>query len=300
MARLIITPDDDGYSQSSPTFLVYDSETKQLVHTCSRLQELNAIEFFGQRRPTFRPYGITDDTQYMYVVSHNKLGKFDKNTYKLVEMLDVPLFINTHKLLRHRNNMYVTNTSNNTIGIYDMEKHTHSFFDVNTLSLTKDVVTPDHAESHDTAHVNSLSAVGNKIYFGLNHLNKRTSQFGCFNVDTYEAEIVAEAGLRTHGVQLLGDKLYALSSGTGEIVEVDLHTKDVALHKVVNSDKTYLRGLDVLDGTLTFCGSNTYSEDSTIYMNNCFAATFDTATKKANVLMQFNEAYIISDMKVLN
>lgn len=300
MARLIITPDDDGYAPSSPTFLVYDSETKQLVHTCSKLKELNAIEFFGQRRPTFRPYGITEDAQYLYVVSHNKLGKFDKHTYELVEMLDVPLFVNTHKLLRHKDSMYVTNTSNNTIGIYDMEKHTHRFFDVNTLSLTKDVVTPDHAESHDTAHVNSLSAVGNKVYFALNNLNKRSSQFGCFNVDTYEAELVAEAGSRTHGVQILDDKLYALSSGTGEIVEVDLHTKDVALYKVVNSAKTYLRGLDVLDGTLTFCGSNTYSEERTIYMNNCFVAQFNAETKKSKVLMNIDAAYIIADMKVLN
>jgi hypothetical protein len=59
-----------------------------------------------------------------------------------------------------------------------------------------------------------------------------------------------------------------------------------------------LRGLDVLDGSIIFGGSNTYSEERTIYMNNCFVATFDAA-KKASVLMQFDEAYIISDMKVI-
>jgi len=297
---LVITPDDDGYDINSPTFLVYDSTTKQLVHTCNRLEALNAVEFTGQKRPTFRPYGITSDTDCLYVVSHNKLGKFNKHTYQLTELLNIPLFVNTHKILRHRDSIYVTNTSNNTIGIHNLEKQTHCFFDVNTLTLTQDVVAPEHAESHDTAHVNSLCAVDDKVYFALNNLNKRASQFGYFNVDTYEAEILVEAGLRTHGVQVVAGKLYSLSSGTGEVVEIDLHTKDVALYKVVDSVKTYLRGLDVLDGAVVFCGSNTYSEERTIYMNNCFVAQFDAQTKKSKVLLNVDAAYIIADMKVLN
>ena len=296
MGRLVITPDDDSYNVNRPTFLVYDSVSKELVHTCNKLEELNAVEMTGQGRPTFRPYGIASDEDYLYVVSHNKLGKFNKETYEFLGLVDVPLFVNTHKIMRYRDSIYVTNTSNNTIGIHNLENRTHKFFDVRTFKLTNDVATPANAESHDTTHVNSLYADGNKIYFSLNNLNRRSSQLGYFNADTFESEIVAEAGLRTHGVQVLNNKLYSLSSGTGEIVEVDLDTKDVALYKVVNSAKTYLRGLDVLDGNLVFCGSNTYSEERTIYMNNCFVAQFDV---KAKVLMNINAAYIIADMKVL-
>lgn len=133
----------------------------------------------------------------------------------------------------------------------------------------------------------------------MHHLNRQHSQLGYFDVDTLKAEIVAEAGYCTHGVQVLNGKLYSLSTGTGEVIEVDLATKSVALYKVVDSNKTFLRGLDILDGEIIFGGSNTYSEDRTIYMNNCFVAQFDTTTKKSKVLINVKDAYIISDMKVL-
>jgi len=297
MDQIIITPDDDSYDVNSPTFLVY--ENGKLVHTCPKLPELNSDEVANQGRPTFRPFGITSDEDFLYVVSHNKLAQFDKVDYSFIELLDVPLFINTHEMVIHDRVMYVANTANDTIGIYDFKNKANKFFDVNTFEVVNDVATPDNVGSHDGAHINSLCIHDGKIYFSLHHLNKRSSQLGFFDIATYKAEIVAEAGYCTHGVQVLDGKLYSLSTGTGEVIEVDLGTKDVALYKVVDSTKTFLRGLDILDGAIIFGGSNTYSEERTIYMNNCFVAQFDTATKKSKVLINVKDAYIISDMKVL-
>jgi hypothetical protein len=296
MERLIVTPDDDGYNPNSPTFLVYDAKSKALLYTCPRLPELDSPELAGQGRPTFRPFGITSDEAHLYIASHDRLAKFDKNTYQFLGLVDVPLFINTHEIVMHNSKLYVANTSNDTIGIY-----TDSlclFFNVTDFTVSPHAPTPDNVGSHDGAHVNSLCYHEGKIYFCLHYLDRRDSQLGYFDVNTLEAHIVAEAGRCAHGVQVLNGKLYSLSTGTGEIIEVDLSTKDVTLYKVVDSSKTFLRGLDVLDGSIIFGGSNTYSEERTIYMNNCFVATFDAA-KKARVLMQFDEAYIISDMKVI-
>ena len=298
MARIVITPDDDSYDVNSPTFLVY--ENGKLVHTCEKLQELNSDEVANQGRPTFRPFGITSDDQYLYVASHNRLGRFDKSTYQFIDLIDVPLFINTHEMVIHNGIMYVANTSNDTIGIYDIENKSYRYFNVNTFEVMDDVATPDNVLSHDAAHVNSLCVSDNKIYFSLHNLNKRKSQLGYFDTETHKAEIVAEAGYCTHGVQVLNGKLYSMSTGTGEVIEVDLDTKDVGLYKVVDSAKTFLRGLDILDGSIIFGGSNTYSEERTIYMNNCFVAQFDAETKKSKVLVNVKDAYIISDMKVLS
>lgn len=300
MANLIITPDDDSYDVNSPTFLVYDTESKELVHTCPKLPELNSEEVANQGRPTFRPFGIASDEKFLYVASHNRLGVFDKKDYGFVSLIDVPLFINTHEMVMHDGVMYVANTSNDTIGIYDLKNQHNVFFNVNTFVCTGTAPTPDNVLSHDAAHINSLCYHEGKIYFCLHNLNKRTSQLGRLNISSLQAEIIAEAGYCAHGVQVLNGKLYSLSTGTGEVIEVDLDTKDVRLYKVVDSTKTFLRGLDILDGSIIFGGSNTYSEERTIYMNNCFVAQFDAATKKSTLLINVKDAYIISDMKVLS
>lgn len=298
MGRIVITPDDDSYDVNSPTFLVY--EDGKLVYTCPKLAELDSNEMAGQGRPTFRPFGIASDEDFLYVVSHNRLAQFDKIDYSFIELIDVPLFINTHEMVINDRVMYVANTSNDTIGIYDLKAETNKFFDVNTFQVIDVVATPDNVLSHDAAHINSLCFNDGKIYFSLHNLNKRHSQLGYFDIETFKTEIVAEAGYCTHGVQVLNGKLYSLSTGTGEVIEVDLNTKEVGLYKVVDSAKTFLRGLDILDGSIIFGGSNTYSEERTIYMNNCFVAQFDAATKKSKVLINAKDAYIISDMKVLS
>lgn len=300
MAHVVVTPDDDSYNSNSPTFLVYDSNSKKLVCTCPRLPELDAIELQGQGRPTFRPYGIASDAQHLYVVSHNRLGKFDRQTYKFLGLVGVPLFVNTHKILVHGSRLYTANTSNNTVGVHDLATGVHQYFDVTTMKVTQTVEQPSHAESHDVVHVNSLQVVGNTLYFVLNNLGRQDSQFGWFDVVSFSGGFVAQVGRRAHGVQVVDGKLYSLSSGTGEVIEIDLKTKHTQLYRVVDATKTYLRGLDVLDGQIIFGGSNTYSADRTIYMNNCFTAQFDTQTKKAKMHTNMTDAYIIADMKVLD
>lgn len=297
MSLIVITPDDDGYNTSSPTFLVYDSVSKELVHRCAKVPELDCADVVG--RPTFRPFGITSDSKYLYVASHSKLGRFDKSTYQFIDLVDVPLFVNTHEIAVCDGILYVANTANDTIGIHGLEKKYSMFFNVNTFDVSTKAEVPTNVRSHDGAHVNALCVSGENLYFSLHNLGKRTSQLGYFDI-SFEAKIVAEAGLCTHGVRVLNNKLYSLSTGTGEIIEVDLNTKAVAHYKVVDNTKTFLRGLDILDGTIIFGGSNTYSDDRTIYMNNCFVAQLDPKTKKSTVLMNINDAYIIADMKVLN
>lgn len=299
MTRIVITPDDDGYNSNHPAFLVYDSESKELVGTSPKVFELDSEEMVGQGRPTFRPFGIASDDKFLYVASHNRLGRFDKNDYDFIDLVGAPLFINTHEMVVHNGIFYIANTANDTIGIYDRRENHCIFFNVNTFGRTIEAPTPDHAGSHDAAHVNSLCYHDGYIYFCLHNLNKRTSQLGRFNITTFDASIIAEAGYCAHGVQVLNGKLYSLSTGTGEVIEVDLRTRDVALHKVVDSSKTFLRGLDILDGNIIFGGSNTYSEERTIYMNNCFVAKFNVVTRKAEMLINVKDAYIISDMKVL-
>jgi hypothetical protein len=292
---IVIIPDDHQYKKDNYTFLVYNLNGK-LIHKSPNNTKLNCDELIGQGRPTFRPFGVTYDDNYLYIVSNNKLGKYNKKTFEFYGLVDIPLYINTHQILKSGDNFYVTHTAVNTIGIHD--KMNSAYFDVSKLKLIERPEIPNDVESHDTIHVNSIHEHDDKIYFCLHNKGKIPSQFGYFDKFTYKSKIIASAGLCCHDVQILNNSLYALSSETGEIIEIDLVTEQPVIYKISNPSKTFLRGMDILDGKIIFCGSNRYT-DGIIPMNNCFIATFDISTKTVDRQFNINNAYTVNSIRVI-
>jgi hypothetical protein len=278
---IIVVPDDHRHKKYNYTFFVYDLDGK-LIHESPNNPELNCKELEGQGRPIFRPFGIASDNEYLYIASHKKLGKYNKKTFEYCGLVDIPMYINTHQILKSGEDFYVTHTAVNTIGVHGK---TDTYFDVSTLQRIEKPLHPDDAENHDIIHVNAITEHDNKIYFCLHNLGKAPSQFGYFDKITYESSIIASAGICCHEVKILNNTLYALSSETGEIIEIDLVTKQPVTYKISDPNKTFLRGLDILDNTVIFCGSNRYTDD-VIPMNNCFVAKFDPVTKTTK--RQFN------------
>lgn len=279
---IVIVPDDHRHKKDNSTFFVFDLDGN-LIHESKNNPELNCEELAGQGRPIFRPFGIASDEDYLYIASHKKLGKYNKKTFEFLGIIDIPMYINTHQILKSGEDFYVVHTAVNTIGIHS--KMNSLYFDVSQLKLVDKPLPPDNAENHDIIHVNAITEHNGRIYFCLHNLGKIPSQFGYFDKATYESKIIASAGLCCHDVQILNNTLYALSSDTGEIIEIDLDTEIPVTYKISNSDKTFLRGLDILDNKLIFCGSNRYTDDA-IPMNNCYISIFDPLTK--TVKRQFN------------
>lgn len=292
--KLIIVPDDHYHKKDNYTFIVYGFDGT-LIYECPSNTELNCEELKGQGRPIFRPFGIASDDNYLYIASHKKLGKYNKETFEFLGLIDVPMYINTHQILKSGEDFYVTHTAVNTIGVHGK---TDIYFDVTTLKCVERPEPPNDAENHDTIHVNAITEHDGKIYFCLHNLGKSPSQFGYFDKVTYKSKIIASAGLCCHEIQILNNTLYALSSETGEIIEIDLYTEQPITYKVSNPSKTFLRGMDILDGKLIFCGSNRYS-DTIIHMNNCFVASFDPVSKTVDRQFNINNADIITCIKVI-
>jgi hypothetical protein len=293
--RLIIVPDDHYHKKDNYTFLVYDLDGN-LLHESPNNTQLNCEELKGQGRPIFRPFGIASDDDCLYIASHKKLGKYNKNNFEFYGLVDIPMYINTHQVLKSGEDFYVAHTAVNTIGIHG--KMNSAYFDVTKLKLVERPLPPEHAENHDTIHVNAITEHDGKIYFCLHNLGKAPSQFGYFDKVNYESRIIAESGNSCHDVQILNNTLYALSSETGEIIEIDLVTEQPVTYKVSNPEKTFLRGMDILDGKVIFCGSNRYS-NGVIPMNNCFVASFDTTTKTVNRQFNINNADIVTCIKII-
>lgn len=292
--RLIVVPDDHYHRKDNYTFLVYDFDGK-LIHESLSITELNCEELKGQGRPIFRPFGIASDDDYLYIVSHKKLGKYNKETFEFLGLVDIPMYINTHQILKSGEDFYVTHTAVNTIGIHGK---TNTYFDVSSLKCIEAPKPPENAENHDVIHVNSITEHDGKIYFCLHNLGKKPSEFGYFDKVTYESKIIASAGLCCHDVHVLNNTLYALSSETGELIEIDLNTEQPITYKISNPTKTFLRGMDILNDKVIFCGSNRYSS-GVIPMNNCFVASFDPLTKTVNREFNLNNADIVTCIKII-
>jgi hypothetical protein len=292
---LIIVPDDNYHRKDNKTFLVYDFETGELIHESPYNKDLDCTELKDQGRPTFRPFGVTHDEDYIYVVSNNKLGKYDKKTFEYCGLVNIPLYINTHQVLKSDEDFYVAHTAVNAIGVHGK---TDKYFDVSSFDWVETPEQPQTADGHDTIHLNSITEHGDRIYFCLHNLGIKPSEFGYLNKNTHEFKIVGSGGSSCHDVQIIGNNLYALSSGTGQIIEIDLTTGQTTTHKVVKRMKTFLRGMDVMCDKIIFVGSNYYNNDA-IELNSCFVASFDTVTKETKRIFNINHADIVTCMKIV-
>lgn len=304
MVKLIITPDDHGYKEEVFTFLAYDIEKKTLLHKHPKVDELDCLNLENQGRSTFRPFGITYDDN-IQIVSHDRVAKFDSLDYSFLGTIDVPLFVNTHQILKSGDMLYATNTSNDTIGIYDLLTGENKFLSVIDFQVLNEVPTPLDAYSHDTRHVNSIYEHENKIYFCLHNLGKTMSQFGYFDKDTLKGELIGEAGYCAHNIVVINNHLYSLSSATGEIIEINLANRNIQKIRVVNEETTFLRGLDVYQNKLFIGCSNNHgsydkeTNEKIIYKNNCYIMLLDTMTGNTERYMDMPDAYVITDLRIV-
>jgi len=259
-SKVLITTDDYA-------FVIFDLETNTITYKKEKIGELDCPHLIGhglegEGRSTFRPFGIAVD-EHIYIASNDKLGKFNHD-YEFQSLIDVPMSLNTHQILKDGNMVYACNTSVNNIGIYDLNTGINKFLDLNTFTIVDSFEQPEHVDTHDLNHVNSLFDDGDKVWFCLHNGGKKTSQHGYFDKKTYEVKIVVEAGLCAHNIIIEDNDFYTLSTRTGEFVHVDLQTNQHDRYKIVD-DGIFMRGLDrwqdkfIIGGSVNFKASDSKS-----------------------------------------
>lgn len=262
MSRIIITPEDHD-------FVVYDLEQEELVHIGGRSEPLDNPALQGLGRNTFRPFGIAQDQNHIYIASNDRLGQFNKESFEFVKLIDYPLWINTHQIEFDVANetLYTCNTAIDTIGIYhpDYQKQ----LSINYMNVVEQKLKPRYADELDSRHVNTLHNTKDRVYFVRHNRNVVASDIGFFDKGTLEPRILISGGRCCHGIQIIENVLYTLSTQSGELLRIDLKTLNVEKFKLVDPDKTFLRGLDYADGKLVVgCSVNFKSntEDKSCYI----------------------------------
>jgi len=263
MTRLLITTDEHD-------FVVFDLRLNTITHRQPKTKELDSLNLQGKGRPTYRPFGVDVDDQYIYIASNDKLGKFDKTSYEFKGLIPLPMVINTHQIVKDQDTFYICHTAIDTIGIHDVKNKINKYINVNLLNRVDIHLQPLNADQLDSRHLNSLFDAGDKVYFCRHNKNLVESDFGYFDkVNTFDIKLVARAGKCCHGIRVVDNYLYTLSTGTGEILMIDLNTNVSKPFKLVDSSSTFLRGLDVYDDKIIIgCSVNfkTNTKDQSCYI----------------------------------
>lgn len=294
--KIIIIPDDHYKSNNIYTALIHDFN-KDATHIIGKIDDLDVEEFKDKGRSTFRPFGVDYDKTYIYIVSHNRVAKFWKHNYEyrgLEHELTKKLGINTHFIRKKNNILYVTNTASDTLGILDKEdKYIH----IPTRKVLDEKIESSDAYDKDTVHINSFCIRDNLLYYCLHNKGIKKATYEVLDLNTNEITYLFDAGWSSHGVEVINNILYSLSSGTGELIEHDLTTKNTRYYRLVNPKETFLRGLDLFGINLYIGCSNVHNQPT--LQNNCFIAEFNTTSKKIKRFLNIPNVLTIADLRIL-
>ena len=212
-------------------------------------------------------------------------------------MIDIPLYINTHQILKDKDTFYVTNTAVNNIGIYNTKTLSKAFLDVSTFKLSSEIPeAPEHSEALDKHHVNSLFEYEDNIYFCLHNGGQELSYYGFFDKTDFKVKNVIELGTCGHNIHIIYNIMYTLSTGSGELFEIDLKEKKVAVFKVADPDKVFIRGLALYKNKLIIGCSDNFKKGKNL---SAYLLEMNIITKQ---FKQYNlpELKYINDIKLMD
>jgi hypothetical protein len=285
MSRLAITTEKND-------FIIFDTELKAIVFRKDETEALHCKHLVNQHRHPFRPFGIAEDESKIYIASNDKLGRFNKTTYEFEQLVDVPLWLNTHQVIKDKNVLYVCNTAIDTIGIYNLDTGENKQLSLNYMSVVEQVLQPRNAEELDSRHINCIYDAGDRVYFIRHNRDILDSDFGYFDKATLEPRILISVGRCCHGIKIINNELISLSTGAGELISINLNSLRVTKVPLVDPKSTFLRGLDYLDGKFYIGGSINFKKTLEIEPS-CYLFILDSTSGSI-------EKIVLEDHKLIN
>ena len=299
--NILLTPGKHFTKQpiATPTLYSYDTESETLSVLCDHEPTLDRKKLVGCKRDTFRPFGIAllDDGGVL-VASHDVIGVFCLATGAFEGVVPgVIAFPNTHQIATSDGKIYIANSANDSLGIFDVNTKQTRFFDFKSFSITDTVVHVNDAESHDDQHINSVSVVDGRVYVVSHRLGKKMSSIYCFDQASFSLIWKKNAGYSSHNTAIVKDKLYTLSTETGDLVIIDLETFEKQTIHIVDFAHGFLRGLRASGTDLFFVSSINFDNPNS--KKECWLFCFDTITKKITKKFNLDPVLVVNDIAVI-
>jgi hypothetical protein len=238
-------------SKKDSTFLVYDIKEKKIIFDKERIEDLNDLSSENKGRPTYRPFGIYRDSDDIFIASNSKIGHFDAKTYSYKGLLDnVKCFVNTHQILKHEEKLFICNTANDSLGIYDLNTKQNKYLMLENLKFVDDTDYPKDAYEKDKLHFNSILKYQDSLFLLLH-------KGGCSEIleigltDFQFKNRIKDIGSCNHNLVIYKNHLYSISTQTGKLVRYSFESKENQFFDLhTDFDRFFLRGMKEIDGRL--------------------------------------------------
>ena len=279
MPKVILTCDKHLLGPNKYSFLILDLEKNQVVDAGPHTDLLQAKIDTDSRRVSFRPFGITQSEDKIFIASNQNIASFDKNTLEPIELVSDSGVPNTHQILYRDGYIYRTNTSNDTISRIDITDNTEIHFSFKQMDRISQIEKIGAAESDDR-HINSLLIHDESLYVILHNRSVTNSELFKISLDFSSYELIAKLGYSHHEIVIVGRALYSLASATGDLLELDLDTLEIKTYHL--TDEMFLRGMVLVDNRLEIFASQ--RKDIVAKVHHAIRITFDLDTKSMTEL----------------
>jgi hypothetical protein len=265
-------------SKKDSSFLVYDIKEKKIIFDKERIEDLNDLSSESKKRPTYRPFGIYRDSDDIFIASNSKIGHFDAKTYSYKGLLDnVKCFVNTHQILKYEEKLFICNTANDSLGIYDLNTKQNKYLMLENLELVDDIDPPKDAYEKDKLHFNSILKYQDSLFL-LFHKNGDSEILEIGLTDFQFKNKIKDVGNCNHNLVIYKNHLYSISSQTGKLMQHSFESKEnqfFDLHDDFN--KFFLRGMVEINGRLNIALSkNKYQKTA----KHCLILEYDLETQR--------------------
>jgi hypothetical protein len=272
--KVILTCDRHLLGSNEYSFLILDLEKNQVVDAGPHTDLLQAKIDAGSRRIPFRPFGITQSEDKIFIASNQNIASFDKDTLEPIELVSDSGVPNTHQILYRDGYIYRTNTANDTISRIDITDNTEIHFSFKQMDRVSQIEKIGAVES-DNHHINSLLIHDESLYVILHNMSVTNSELFKISLDFSSYESIAKLGYSHHEIVIVGRALYSLASATGDLLELDLDTLEIKAYHL--ADEMFLRGMVLVDNKLEIFASR--RKDALGRDLHAFRITFDLDTK---------------------
>jgi hypothetical protein len=265
-------------SKQDSSFLVYDIKEKKIIFDKERIEDLNDLSSQNRGKDTYRPFGIYRDSNDIFIASNSKIGHFDAKTYSYKGLLDnVKCFVNTHQILKHEEKLFICNTANNSLGIYDLNTKQNKYLMLETLEFVDNIDSPKNAYEKDKLHFNSILKYQDSLFL-LFHKRGHSEILEIGLTDFQFKNKIKNVGNCNHNLVIYKNHLYSISSQTGKLMQHSFESKEnqfFDLHDDFN--KFFLRGMVEINGRLNIALSkNKYQKTA----KHCLILEYDLETQR--------------------
>lgn len=303
MTKLIITA--DKHNQDPPgshSFYIFDLELNKIIAKSISTKMLFDDLPQNAGRARFRPFGIAQSENHIFISSNGNIVKFNNKTLEPIELVCNTGVINTHQIAYYQGFLYRTNTSNDTISKINLNSLEETHFSFKTMSIIDKIDKPINYSDNDNHHINSLLIHEDQIYVMAHNNNVKKSEVFRLTLDFKEIHSVAKLGRCHHDIIIDNGLLYSLDTSRGSLIILNLISGNQDTYTLVGLDvnerpNMFLRGMALINDKLEIIASVDFISNNPQTDGSALRITFDI-NNYSIITAPINDLSIVSCIQV--